>query len=303
MTLGSGMRIGPYEIQSILGSGGMGEVYRARDTRLGRIVAIKVLTAHLDGHPKARQRFDQEARAVSSLSHPHICALYDVGETDDRPFLVMEYLEGETLASRLLRGPLPVDQVLRHAIDIADALDHAHRQGIVHRDLKPSNIMLTRSGAKLLDFGLAQPRWPLAFASPSLGAASRETLTAEGAILGTLHYLAPEQLHGSDTDARTDIFAFGALVYEMATSRQAFEGKSQASVIAAILEQPPAAISTLQPLAPRLLDHVVVRCLAKDPDDRWQTASDLKRELQWVAGSGADIREPERSSAAHGVNF
>jgi Tol biopolymer transport system component len=299
MTLGSGMRIGPYEIQSILGSGGMGEVYRARDTRLGRIVAIKVLTAHLDSHPKARQRFDQEARAVSSLSHPHICALYDIGEIDGRPFLVMEYLEGETLASRLLRGPLPVDQVLRHAIDIADALDHAHRQGIVHRDLKPSNIMLTRSGAKLLDFGLAKPRAAMVIASHSMGAASPETLTAEGAILGTLHYMAPEQLHGSDTDARTDIFAFGALVYEMATSRQAFEGKSQASLIAAILEQPPAAISTLQPLAPRLLDHVVARCLAKDPDDRWQTASDLKRELQWVAESGADIRGPERSSAGH----
>ena len=293
MTFASGVRIGPYEIQSAVGSGGMGEVYRARDTRLGRTVAIKVLTARPRRSPKARQRFDREARAVSSLRHPHICALYDIGETDGVPFLVMEYLEGETLAARLLRGPLPVDQVLRYAIEIADALDHAHRQGIVHRDLKPSNIMLTRSGATLLDFGLAKPHGPLSIADDSSdGVPATRTLTAEGAILGTLHYMAPEQLHGSDTDARTDIFAFGALVYEMATGRQAFEGKSQASVIAAILEQRPAPITTLQPLAPQLLDHVVTRCLAKDPDDRWQTASDLKRELQWLAEGGADNPPP-----------
>ena len=301
MTLGGGVRLGPYEIQSALGSGGMGEVYRARDTRLGRTVAIKVLAAHLDSHPQARQRFDQEARAVSSLSHPHICALYDIGEVDGVRFLVMEYLEGETLASRLVRGPVPIDQVLCHAIEIADALDHAHRQGIVHRDLKPSNIMLTRSGAKLLDFGLAKPRAPLAIDSRSSGEAQpTQTLTVEGTILGTVSYMAPEQLHGSDTDARTDIFAFGALVYEMATKRRPFEGGSQASVIAAILERNPPPISTLQPLVPPLLDHVISRCLAKDPDDRWQTASDLKRELTWVADSRSQLVTPP-SSASRGT--
>jgi Tol biopolymer transport system component len=297
MTFGSGARVGPYEIQSALGSGGMGEVYRARDTRLGRTVAIKVLTDHRDSHPNARQRFDQEAQAVSGLSHPSICALYDIGETDGVPFLVMEYLEGETLASRLVRGPLPMDQVLRYAIDIADALDHAHRQEIVHRDLKPSNIMLTRSGAKLFDFGLAKPRGPLATFS-RLDGTPTETLTAEGAIVGTLHYMAPEQLHGAATDARTDIFAFGALVYEMATRRRPFDGASQAGIIAAILEHNPPPISTLEPAAPALLDHILSRCLAKDPDDRWQTASDLKRELEWIAESGVEVRRPAPLSAA-----
>jgi serine/threonine protein kinase len=294
MTVKSGARIGPYEIQALLGAGGIGEVYRARDTRLGRTVAIKVLSAQIDSHPKGRLRFEQEARAISSLSHPHICALFDVGEEpltssasgdeDVMRFLVMEYLEGETLAARLLRGSLPVEEALRYAIDIADALDHAHRHGIVHRDLKPSNIMLTRAGTKLLDFGLAQPRTAAVIAEQAgeAGPPTR-TLTAEGTIVGTLSYMAPEQLHGADTDLRTDIFAFGAVLYEMLTGRRAFEGQSQASVIAAILERNPAAPSTIQPIATPLLESIVMRCLAKDPDERWQTANDLRQALRWIA--------------------
>jgi serine/threonine protein kinase/Tol biopolymer transport system component len=294
MTIKSGARIGPYEIQALLGAGGIGEVYRARDTRLGRTVAIKVLGTQADNHPKSRLRFEQEARVISSLSHPHICALFDVGEEPLRSassgdedvirFLVMEYLEGETLAARLLRESLPIEQVLRYAIEIADALDHAHRHGVVHRDLKPSNIMLTRAGTKLLDFGLAQPRAAAVIADqPSEAAPPTRTLTAEGTILGTLSYMAPEQLHGADTDARADIFAFGAVVYEMLTGRRAFEGQSQASVIAAILERNPAAPSTIQPFAPPLLESIVMRCLAKDPDERWQTANDLRQALRWIA--------------------
>jgi Tol biopolymer transport system component len=306
MTLESGVRIGPYEIQSTLGAGGMGEVYRARDTRLGRTVAIKVLSARVDGRPNAHQRFEQEARAVSCLSHPHICALYDIGEEGGVPFLVMEYLEGETLASRLLRGALPIDEVLRCAIDIADALDHAHRRGIVHRDVKPSNIMLTRSGAKLLDFGLAKPSALTGIVGhPTDAAQPAQTLTAEGAILGTLSYMAPEQLHGAPTDARTDVFAFGAVLYEMLTGRQAFAGQSQASVIASILERNPEALSTIQPIAPPLLESTVMRCLAKEPDGRWQTASDLREALRWIvdgapqaAGLPAAVRVPR---AAHGA--
>jgi serine/threonine protein kinase/Tol biopolymer transport system component len=291
MTLKSGARIGPYEIQSTLGEGGMGEVYRARDTRVSRIVAIKVLGARVDSRPHAQQRFAQEARALSGLNHPHICAFCDIGEENGVQFLVMEYLEGETLASRLRRGGrLPIDQALRHAIAIADALDHAHRRGLVHRDLKPSNIMLTRSGAKLLDFGLAKPGAP----GPIIGHAheapqSTQTLTAEGAILGTLSYMAPEQLHGADTDVRTDIFAFGAVVYEMLTGRPAFEGVSQASVIAAILERNPEPLSSGQPIAPPLLESIVMRCLAKTPDERWQTASDLGQALRWIAEGASQV--------------
>jgi serine/threonine protein kinase len=291
MTVKSGARIGAYEIQALLGAGGIGEVYRARDTRLGRTVAIKVLNTQVDNHPKGRLRFEQEARAISSLSHPNICALFDVGEEplrsvasadeDVTRFLVMEYLEGETLAARLLRGSLPLEQVLRYAIEIADALDHAHRHGVVHRDLKPSNIMLTRAGAKLLDFGLAQARAAAVIAEqPGEAGPATRTLTAEGTIVGTLSYMAPEQLHGADTDTRADIFAFGAVVYEMLTGRRAFEGQSQASVIAAILERNPA---TIQPFAPPLLESIVMRCLAKDPDERWQTAKDLGQALRWIA--------------------
>jgi tRNA A-37 threonylcarbamoyl transferase component Bud32 len=291
----------------------MGEVYRASDTRLDRVVALKILRREVSDHPARRQRFEREARAVASLSHPHICTLHDVGEADGALFLVMEYLEGETLAQRLRRGALPMQDVLRYAIEIADALDHAHREGIVHRDLKPANIMLTRSGTKLLDFGLAkalaraeETGSGLRAMSASAGAASlaeTEPLTEEGTILGTVHYMAPEQLEARETDARTDIFAFGAVLYEMLSGRKAFEGGSKASVIAAVLEHDPPPLDLRAtdvtgsgPVAP-LLDHVIARCLAKSPDERWQSAGDLMRELQWIAGSGTHLGLPARTSA------
>ncbi len=296
MALSSGTRLGPYEIVSPLGAGGMGEVYRARDTRLDRTVAIKVLPSHLSADPERRQRFEREARAVSSLNHPHICTLHDIGHQEGIDFLVMEYLEGETLDHRLTKGPLPAEQVLRYGVEIADALYKAHRQGIIHRDLKPGNIMLTKSGAKLLDFGLAKLRQPESGAVlANLSALPTEggrTLTGEGTILGTLQYMAPEQLEGKEADARTDIFGFGTVVYEMATGKKAFEGKSQASLIAAILDSEPPPISTLQPMTPPALDHVVRKCLAKDPDDRWQTAHDLAGELQWISEGGSQAGVP-----------
>src|SRR4051812_14474467 len=290
MTLQSGARIGPYEILGTLGAGGMGEVYRARDTRVSRLVAIKVLGASVDSRASAQQRFAQEARALSGLNHPHICAFCDIGEEDGVQFLVMEYLKGETLASRLHRGAkLPIADALRYGIEIADALDHAHRCGVVHRDLKPSNIMLTRSGAKLLDFGLAKRRAPAIVGDVSDGPQSTQSLTIDGAILGTPSYMAPEQLHGADADVRTDIFAFGQVVYEMLTGQRAFDGASQASVIAAILERNPEPLSASQTHAPPLLESIVMRCLAKAPDDRWQTASDLRQALTWVAEGTAQI--------------
>ena len=288
-----GRQLGAYKILSLLGAGGMGEVYRAKDTRLDRTVAIKVLPSEVSDKPEMRQRFEREARVISSLSHPHICALYDIGRQDDVDFLVMEYLEGETLADRLAKAALPLDQALRFAVEIADALDQAHRHGVVHRDLKPGNIMLTKSGIKLLDFGLAKltdPKSTLVLSSPSGLPTQKASLTAEGTILGTLHYMAPEQLEGKEADARADVFAFGAVVYEMVTGRKAFQGESTASVIAAILSSEPAPISTLQPISPPLLDRVVKRCLAKDPDDRWQSARDLMLELKWVGGRVCSYR-------------
>jgi serine/threonine protein kinase/Tol biopolymer transport system component len=283
-----GRRLGPYEILSGIGAGGMGEVYKARDTRLDRIVAIKVLPTHLAGRAELRERFEREAKTIASLNHPHICTLYDTGHQDDIDFLVMEFIEGETLAQRLLRGLIPLEQVLQHAIEIADALDKAHRKGVTHRDLKPSNIMLTKTGTKLLDFGLAKLKQEAAPANVSLSdlPTAKDPLTAEGSIVGTLQYMAPEQLEGKEVDARTDIFAFGAVVYEMATGKRAFEGKSQASLIAAILEREPPPMSSLQPMTPPVLNRVVKRCLAKDRDDRWQTARDLEVELKWI-GEGA----------------
>jgi len=265
----------------------MGEVYKARDTRLDRTVAIKVLPAHLSDDAGRRERFEREARAVSSLNHPHICTLHDIGREDGVDFMVMEHIEGQSLAERLKKGPLPLEQALRYAIEIADALDKAHRQGVVHRDLKPGNIMLTKAGAKLLDFGLAK----LAVSQPA-GAESAlpteaQALTAEGSLLGTVPYMAPEQLEGRDADARTDVFAFGAVLYEMVTGRRAFEGQSQASLITAIMGKEPAAISATRPMSPPALDHVVARCLAKDPDERWQSAADVLHELKWVAEGGS----------------
>jgi len=287
-----GTRLGPYEIHTAIGAGGMGEVYRARDTRLDRIVAIKVLPNHFASRSDLRERFEREARTIASLNHPHICTLYDIGHENSTDYLVLEYLEGETLAERLKKGPLPLDQVLRFAIEISDALDKAHRKGITHRDLKPGNIMLTKSGAKLLDFGLAKLRQettPAPNISLSKLPTANDPATAAGTILGTLQYMAPEQLEGKEADARTDIFAFGVVVYEMATGKKAFEGKSQASVIGAILKDDPPPISSLQPMTPPALDRVVKTCLAKDPDERWQTASDLCRELKWIAGGSSQI--------------
>ena len=292
MPLAAGTKLGPYEITAPIGAGGMGEVYRATDTRLGRTVAIKVLPEHLADRADLRERFEREAKAVSSLNHPHICTLFDVGEQDGIHYLVMEYVDGETLQQRLEKGRLPLDQALEYAIQIADALDKAHRQGVVHRDLKPGNIMITKSGTKLLDFGLAKLKGDVAQVSPLSQMPTQDAsapLTAEGTIIGTLQYMAPEQLEGKEADARTDIFAFGAVVYEMVTGKKAFEGKSQASLIAAIIEREPVPISELQTMTPPSLDHVVGRCLGKDPEDRWQAASDVMREMMWVAGGGTQI--------------
>jgi len=274
MALQVGQRLGPYEILFAIGAGGMGEVYRARDTRLDRIVAVKVLSDHLAGRAELRERFDREARTVASLNHPHICTLHDIGHQDGADYLVMEYLEGETLAQRLKKGPLPIAQVLQYAIEFSDALDKAHRKGVTHRDLKPGNIMLTKSGTKLLDFGLAKQEVAPTNVQLSQLPTANDPLTAQGTIVGTLQYMAPEQLEGKEADARTDIFAFGVVVYEMATGKKAFEGKSQASLIAKLETDPPP-ISSLQPMTPPALDRVVKKCLAKEPEKRWQAASDV----------------------------
>ena len=283
MALTNGTKLGPYEIQAPLGAGGMGEVYRARDTRLGRDVAIKVLPSHLCSDPDLKARFEREAKAISALSHPHICHLYDIGSQDGTDYLVMELLEGESLADRLQRGPLPFKQALQYGIEIAEALEKAHTSGILHRDLKPGNIILTKSGAKLLDFGLAKPA-PNAseMASGSMATMSKP-LTVQGTVLGTFQYMAPEQVQGHEADARSDLFALGAVLYEMVTGRRAFSGRSQISVMSAILEKEPEPVSSGQPLASPALDHVIQRALAKDPNDRWQTAHDLIQELKWSA--------------------
>src|SRR5438876_3962708 len=258
MSLSAGTKLGPYEIQAPLGAGGMGEVYRARDTRLERTVAIKVLPEHLSCNSDSKQRFEREARAISSLNHPHICALYDVGTQDGVDFLVMEYLEGQTLADRLQKGALPIEQVLKIGIELADALDKAHRQGIVHRDLKPGNIMLTKAGAKLMDFGLAKPAEAAFIASASVGTPTLSNrLTVEGTIVGTFQYMAPEQLESKDADARSDIFAFGALLYEMATARPAFSGESKATLIASILASEPTPIATFRPASSPEMERLI----------------------------------------------
>ena len=277
-----GKEISHYKIIEKLGAGGQGEVYLAEDSRLDRKVALKILPQHLSDRADLRERFEREARAVSSLNHPHICTLYDIGEQDGIHYLVMEHLEGETLAARLTKGALPLEQTLQYAIQIADALDKAHRQGVVHRDLKPGNIMLVKSGAKLLDFGLAKLQATETPTNLSALPTEQASLTAEGTILGTLQYMAPEQLEGKEADSRTDIFAFGAVVYEMATGKKAFEGSSQASLIGAIMQTDPPLMSELQPMTPELLDWVVKRCLAKEPEERVQSAADLMAELRLV---------------------
>ena len=332
MALQPGATLGPYEILSLIGAGGMGEVYRARDTRLDRVVAIKIIIGGDAASPAMRERFDREARAIALLSHPNICTLHDIGHHEGLAFLVMEYLEGETLAERLSRqkprssagshagptpaprpprppptgdaargpasrAPLPLDETIRIATQLADALTAAHRAGIVHRDLKPGNIMLTRSGVKVLDFGLAKLK---PSGDVGVNAASTMTdlpLTGEGMLVGTIPYMAPEQLEGRGIDHRTDIFAFGGIVYEMATGRRAFAGESQASLIAAILDREPEPISGDQPLTPPGLERLVRKCLAKDPDVRWQAASDIADELRWLStGGGSAALAPPASA-------
>jgi eukaryotic-like serine/threonine-protein kinase len=307
MALTSGTKLGPYEIVAPLGAGGMGEVYRAHDSRLGRDVAIKVLPPQLQADADLKARFEREARAISSLQHAHICTLFDVGHQDGVDYLVMEYLEGETLAARLLKGPLPIDQVLAIAIQTADALERAHRHGIIHRDLKPGNIMLTKSGAKLMDFGLAKGKTAGAMSgggsvglltpsTPTMNVAQMTSpltpLTQKGLIVGTFQYMAPEVLQGAEADARSDIFSFGCALYEMTAGKRPFDGKSQVGVLAAILEKEPEPISLVQPLTPPALDKLIRTCLAKDPDQRWQSAHDLKLQLEAISEMGSKAGVP-----------
>jgi eukaryotic-like serine/threonine-protein kinase len=293
MPLALGTHLGPYEIGAPLGAGGMGEVYRARDTRLDRTVAIKILPAQFSADPVRKQRFEREAKTISSLNHPHICVLYDVGSQDGIDYLVMECVEGETLAKRLEKGPLPLEQVLKYGMQVADALDKAHRSGVVHRDLKPGNIMLTSTGAKLLDFGLAKPAATLTSVATLTAAVTQSSpMTEQGAIVGTFQYMSPEQIEGKELDGRSDIFSLGAVLYEMLTSQRAFPGKSQLSVASAILEKEPAPISSVKPLTPPALDHAIRRCLTKEPEGRWQNAADLVGELQWIAEAGSQAGVP-----------
>jgi serine/threonine protein kinase len=306
MAMTPGTKLGPYEIQSPLGAGGMGEVYRALDTRLDRTVAVKVLASHLSSSPELKQRMEREARAISALNHPHICHLYDIGSQDGTDYLVMEFLQGETLAERLRKGALPLPEVLKIAIAIAGALTAAHRQGTVHRDLKPGNIMLTQAGAKLMDFGLAKATSPslgVSGSSPPLLSAARtmtkaspiSPLTTAGAVIGTIQYMAPEQLEGKEADARSDLFALGAVLYEMVTGNRPFAGRSQISVASAILEKEPEPITATHPLTPPVFEQVVATCLAKNPDDRFQTAHDLRLQLNWIAEGKTPTAKPAES--------
>ena len=303
MPLAAGTRLGPYEIQSLLGAGGMGEVYRARDTRLDRTVAVKVLASHLSSSPELKQRMEREARAISALNHPNICHLYDVGSQNGTDYLVMEFLEGETLAERLYKGAMPLKDTLTLAIAVGEALAAAHAHGIVHRDLKPGNIMLTKTGAKLMDFGLAKAAASgisgAASSAPLLSAAATMTeaspvspLTNVGTMVGTIQYMSPEQIEGKEADTRSDLFAFGAVLYEMVTGSRPFQGKSQLSVASAILEKEPERLSAIQPLTPPAFEHVVTTCLAKNPDERYQTARDVVLQLKWIAGNGTLSSKP-----------
>ncbi|MBZ5690020.1 MAG: protein kinase [Acidobacteriia bacterium] len=291
MALCSGMRLGPYEVISALGAGGMGEVYRARDTRLDRTVAIKTLPEYFSRSPECRKRFEAEARAISKLNDPHICTLYDVGHQDGIDYLVMEYLEGETLAQRLHRGALPISEALRIGAEIVGALDKAHRQGIVHRDLKPSNIMLTKSGAKLMDFGLAKT---VVTASCAIDASASPTLsdvpspvTAQGAVVGTLQYMSPEQIEGKEADERSDVFAFGSVFFEMLSGKRAFHGNADLSLACAIMAKDPEPLLSVQGTAPPMLFRVLRRCLEKNAENRYQSARDLLLDLEWTASGAA----------------
>src|SRR5271165_833212 len=296
MALTNGTKLGPYEIVAPLGAGGMGEVYRARDTRLDRSVAIKILPADLSGDAMRRQRFEREAKVISSLNHPNICTLHDVGQQDGVEFIVMEFLEGESLAERLEKGPLPTAQVLQYGTQIASALDKAHRNGVTHRDLKPGNIILTKSGAKLLDFGLAKSEPSASMGKTLTDATPRSVpMTKLGTVIGTVPYMSPEQLDGKEIDARSDIFSLGAVLYEMVTGNRAFQGQSEFSVASAILHKDPAPISALQPLAPPALERTIQVCLAKNPDERWQSASDLWNELRWISEGGSQSGALTRS--------
>ena len=297
MSLAPGTRLGPYEIVAPLGAGGMGEVYRARDSRLGRDVAVKVLPQHLSANADVRARFEREAKTVSSLNHPNICTLFDVGREGETDYLVMELVEGETLSERLHKGPLPMPEVLRIGAQIADALDRAHRANVVHRDLKPGNVMLTKSGAKLMDFGLARATTatgPVSGSGATMAALTQHPtvaspLTAEGAIVGTFQYMSPEQLEGREADSRSDLWALGCVLYEMATGRRAFEGRSQASLITAIMGSQPAPLAALAPMSPPALERVVSALLSKDADDRIQTAHDVKLQLGWISEPGSQL--------------
>src|SRR5262245_8206192 len=306
MNLGPGTRLGPYELTCTLGQGGMGEVYKATDTRLNRTVAIKVLPPRVSDDLDLKARFEREAQTIAGLNHPNICTLHDVGRDVPKPagssgsgvpvsgtpieFLVLEYLEGETVKDRIARGPMPLTEALTAGIAIANALVRAHQAGIVHRDLKPANVMLTKNGPKLLDFGLA--KWTADNEHTLAAMPTRADVTAKGTMLGTLQYMAPEQIEGREADSRTDIFAFGALLYEMVAGKRAFEGKSQATLIAAIMSHDPRPLSLLSPMSPPALEHVAERCLAKNPDDRWQSAHSLVVQLQWIAfGDSRGIAE------------
>src|SRR5437764_1655118 len=288
MQLTNGTRFGPYEIIAPLGAGGMGEVYRARDTRLRRIVALKILPT-LSASGDLRVRFEREARAISALTHPNICALYDIGRENGTDYIVMEYLEGETLAERIARGPLPLTQTLRYGIEIAEALQQAHRGGVVHRDLKPGNVMITSGGAKLVDFGLAQmlQQDVHAHAHESSSTTDVAPLTADGRIQGTVHYLSPEQIEGKQVDQRGDIFSLGVVLYEMVTGQRPFEGASRASIWSAILSNDPPPIRSLRPETPPALERIISVALEKDPDRRWQSAQDVAQQLRWIGESSS----------------
>lgn len=301
MGISAGSQLGPYQVTDALGAGGMGVVFRARDTRLERTVAIKVLPEHLSSDPLRNERFHREAKIISGLSHPNICALYDIGQQNGSQYLVLEYIEGESLADRLRRGPLPIAETLKIGAEIASALETAHRNGIVHRDLKPANVMLTKNGAKLLDFGLAKPALMAAAAQGTASLA--RSITEEGTIVGTFQYMAPEQLEGAEADARSDIFAFGAILYEMATGQPAFVGKSRVSLMASILSSEPKPLAELAPMTPPSFEHLVRTCMAKDPDARFHSAHDVLLELKWIGAAGSQIGVAPVLARRHRLQF